>query len=170
MHFISICKIISCLQIMGGARVCKIANFRSNWKLKQCQLQVSVAVRLLTPEVLFLLTFEWFYKISWWFRRIFDIQAKRIIFDAIDKLEKRKNKTGRGKSLKGIIMTDVTTHQAPMAISTPNSWFVSLSSWSWLWPAVSPSCSSVRFISSLRPQSVSCVCVKLLLFARPIDK
>ena len=134
----------------------------------QCCYQTPYLTRI--HLVLFLLIFEWFYKISRWFRRIFDIQAKRIIFHAIDKLEKRKNKTGRGKSLKGIIMTDVTTHQAPMAISTPNSWFVSLSSWSWLWPAVSPSCSSVRFISCLRPQSVSCVCVKLLLFARPIDK
>ena len=82
----------------GGARVCKIANFRSNWKLKQCQLQVSVAIRLHTWQEYIWCFFSWFLNDFTRFvgdldRRIFDIQAKTIPFDAIDKLEKRKNKT-----------------------------------------------------------------------------
>ena len=161
---------------MGGASV---QNCKFPFKLKtqivpiasQCCYQTPYLTRI--HLMLFLLIFEWFYKISRWFWRIFDIQAKTIPFDAIENWKNAKTRhqiANRGKSLEWVRMTDITTHQAPMAISTPNSWFVSLSSWSWLWPAVSPSCSSVRFISCLRPQSVSCVCVKLLLFARPIDK
>ena len=57
----------------------------------QCCYQTPYLTRI--HLMLFLLIFEWFYKISRWFWRIFDIQAKTIPFDAIDKLEKRKNKT-----------------------------------------------------------------------------